>query len=283
MNYQENFIYYNTKQRQIEKSKTNLLISLLIVLLLLVMSALLYNYFVYERNRDEPVITNPLSNEVKQESLKAQSLEVVTSNAEQLNLPKKETLVQESIVSVETARKKEAVLPLVNGELTKDNNLLKQKINPIPIIPNETTTLLKDKDSIVTQKTIENTVDKTLATNTSTQEIQIVKEIILEKELINQKVNSETLTTSDINTTKNAKMTIPPKEELPQELFYAHTVKTGENINTISMKYYGTTDNYVQIVEANQNLENPNNLSIGEEILIPILDETSEYFHILSF
>lgn len=49
-----------------------------------------------------------------------------------------------------------------------------------------------------------------------------------------------------------------------------HTVRSGETLQKISMKYYGTTKNWQKIYRANQKtLKDPDKLQVGMKLVIP--------------
>jgi nucleoid-associated protein YgaU len=51
----------------------------------------------------------------------------------------------------------------------------------------------------------------------------------------------------------------------------------------IAKKQYGDTKMYVKIVNANLDLSNPHNIHEGQELLLPIVDESKSYSDILRF
>ena len=56
-----------------------------------------------------------------------------------------------------------------------------------------------------------------------------------------------------------------------------YKVKNGDTLQKISQKFYGTTRKWPQIYEANRNvLRSPNNVRVGQTLVIPSLGETSK-------
>ena len=51
----------------------------------------------------------------------------------------------------------------------------------------------------------------------------------------------------------------------------------------IAKKQYGDTGMYIKIVNANPDLSDPDNIYEGQEILLPIVNESKSYSEILNF
>jgi len=66
-------------------------------------------------------------------------------------------------------------------------------------------------------------------------------------------------------------------------LYHIYIVSKGENIYDIARKEYGDTQMYVEIVNANKDLENPNKIREGQELFLPIVNESKSYKDILHF
>ena len=67
------------------------------------------------------------------------------------------------------------------------------------------------------------------------------------------------------------------------ELYHVYIVSRGETIYDIARKEYGDTQMYIEIVNANQDLENPNKIREGQELFLPIVNESKSYSEILHF
>jgi len=67
------------------------------------------------------------------------------------------------------------------------------------------------------------------------------------------------------------------------DLYHIYIVSKGESIYDIARKEYGDTQMYVKIVNANQDLENPNKIREGQELFLPIINESKSYSDILHF
>lgn len=69
--------------------------------------------------------------------------------------------------------------------------------------------------------------------------------------------------------------TTEPEEEAEEEsgLPTVHTVVAGDNLSYISKQYYGTTDHWNKIWQANKDIiKDPNVVRAGQELTIPKLD-----------
>jgi len=73
------------------------------------------------------------------------------------------------------------------------------------------------------------------------------------------------------------------EEALPTELFHLYIVSRGETIYDIARKQYGDTAMYTEIVNANVDLEDPNSIKAGQELLLPIREEMKGFSEILHF
>jgi len=67
------------------------------------------------------------------------------------------------------------------------------------------------------------------------------------------------------------------------DLFHLYIVSKGESIYDIASKQYGDTEMYIKIVNANPDLINPNKIREGQELFLPIINESKSYSDILHF
>jgi nucleoid-associated protein YgaU len=67
------------------------------------------------------------------------------------------------------------------------------------------------------------------------------------------------------------------------DLYHIYVVSKGESIYDIARKEYGDTQMYIKIVKANPELTNPNKIREGQELYLPIVDESKTYSSILHF
>jgi len=73
------------------------------------------------------------------------------------------------------------------------------------------------------------------------------------------------------------------EDNVSVELYHVYIVSKGETIYDIARKEYGDTQMYIEIVNANQDLENPNKIHEGQELFLPIVNESKSYSDILHF
>jgi hypothetical protein len=83
----------------------------------------------------------------------------------------------------------------------------------------------------------------------------------------------------DLNTTKKVKV----ESKLPLIVYHLYIVSKGETITSIAQSQYNDSSMSIQIIEANPDLNNPNNIKEGQEILLPIHSEGKSYTDILRF
>jgi nucleoid-associated protein YgaU len=50
----------------------------------------------------------------------------------------------------------------------------------------------------------------------------------------------------------------------------AYTIKSGDNLSTVSKRFYATANKYPQIAAAN-GIDNPDHIRVGQEIKLPVL------------
>jgi len=73
------------------------------------------------------------------------------------------------------------------------------------------------------------------------------------------------------------------EENSSVDLYHIYIVSKGESIYDIARKEYGDTQMYIKIVNANPDLTNPNKIREGQELYLPIVDESKSYSSILHF
>jgi len=73
------------------------------------------------------------------------------------------------------------------------------------------------------------------------------------------------------------------EENSSVDLYHIYIVSKGESIYDIARKEYGDTQMYIKIVNANPELTNPNKIREGQELYLPIVDESKSYSSILHF
>ncbi len=73
------------------------------------------------------------------------------------------------------------------------------------------------------------------------------------------------------------------KTTAPISLYHLYIVQKGETLYDIAKKQYNDTSMYIEIIKANPDFDNPNNIKAGEELLLPIVDESKNYSQVLNF
>jgi len=73
------------------------------------------------------------------------------------------------------------------------------------------------------------------------------------------------------------------EQNVSVELYHVYIVSKGETIYDIALKEYGDTKMYKKILNANQDLKNPNKIHVGQELFLPIVNESKSYSDILHF
>jgi len=95
------------------------------------------------------------------------------------------------------------------------------------------------------------------------------------------KSNSDINSSHEGNTSTSSTATL--EQNISVELYHVYIVSKGETIYDIARKEYGDTQMYIEIVNANQDLENPNKIREGQELFLPIVNESKSYSDILHF
>jgi len=83
-----------------------------------------------------------------------------------------------------------------------------------------------------------------------------------------QKNQTQVTEKAAVTTSDTVKLVEEDGEMVPQGLPTTHTVVAGENLWTISEKYYGSGYNWVDVAKENK-LGNANKLLVGQELSIP--------------
>ncbi len=106
--------------------------------------------------------------------------------------------------------------------------------------------------------------------------------IVTDSEVIDR--NISTLNKVVVNTDTNKTTTnVSNEPKVPMQLYHLYIVQKGETLYDIARKQYNDTTMYVEIINANPDFENPDEIKVGQEILLPIVDEAKTYSQILNF
>lgn len=182
----------------------------------------------------------------------------------------------------------EGVQNTFNKTNTSSVTLVDTVNKKLPIQPLPTSIQTIEKPTIAPtikkpEKSMESSTQQT--TKLSTQNLTSSKSIESSEALTNQALLKSTdkntlivkeLTASQVTSSK-------VKEELPLDLYHLYIVSKGESIYQIAKRQYGDTEMYIEIVNANPDLDNPNSIRAGQELLLPIVDESKSYSEILNF
>ena len=188
---------------------------------------------------------------------------------------------------------------LVKKEIAKNDNsmgLIKKEnikdANAMGLVKKE---IVKNNNSIEFQKDTEknSTDDKKpsmLAKSSSDMNISLKKDF---NASFAQLKDTDTNSSIEKNTSLLKVATLEQNSSLKQEnlvdenvsveLYHVYIVSKGETIYDIARKEYGDTQMYIEIVNANQDLENPNKIREGQELFLPIVNESKSYSEILHF
>ena len=126
--------------------------------------------------------------------------------------------------------------------------------------------------SVMSSTALETTQSSNLvATETTKEQATVSSPVISEKE--------ESATKAVVANGADANIS----KALPTELFHLYVISKGETLYSIALKEYNDRGMYQKIIQANSDLENPNNIHEGQEILLPIVNEAKSYSDILHF
>ena len=279
MNYQSNmgvyYTYNQNKQKEAARKKRNLLITLLSMLLMLLLFA--WASFTY--------FNNPIEN--KNADSKSDTSEETNTNTKEETLNVKSTPMQNiDKVQVPSTNDLDAKLSIPSQEMINSTTVLDKELGLI-----ERTTALSSVDNEFnkTIKSISNTVAHDL---NSTKEKSLLRSsgtLTSSNTDLNTSLKSISERTKtaiqELNTTKeeNNKEKVVVEKKLPLVMYHLYIVSAGETISSIAKSQYDDPTMSIEIIQANPDLENPNNIKEGQEILLPIVDESKSYSDILHF
>jgi len=197
-----------------------------------------------------------------------------------------ETLEKEqkmiAVKSLENSKNNEKSIntPIKEREVKKDNNV-KEKIATL-VTPMTATKINELNGSSMVMEKVAQVVENNLsvANNMVDKNVIVTASEVIDTNIstINKAVNIDTngTTTTNLNSASTE-----PKE--PVQLYHLYIVQKGETLYDIARKQYNDTTMYVEIINANPDFENPNDIKVGQEILLPIVDEAKTYSQILNF
>ena len=207
----------------------------------------------------------------------------VSSNNNLVNNEKSEKSKDERETSSDMALKENSkTQPLVFGNSTKE---IAKDHMPIGLLKVAEKNNSKEKKSSIEENNL------TIFQNSSDMNSSLMKDnntsLILTKGAdINGSIDKNSSLLKVDSLEQNSSTIVEDKsleENVSVELFHVYIVSKGETIYDIARKEYGDTQMYIEIVNANQDLENPNKIHEGQELFLPIVNESKSYSDILHF
>ena len=279
MNYTNNIdkYYIHAHYNHVKDKETNR--SRILWLLLLIAILLLGLFFIYKSYQfndttdvyENSTIDSPVIAQKEVDAKELESKPIVASSAidtaiEKLELVENQKLTESSRESVLAVRKdsidevvlKKEPLEVVTATATNTTLLTKSQAGALSV-----TETLKEK-SLLPLDGLKKEESTMMVTPTISEKEKSVTAVVADK-----------ANATDINISKK-----PP---LPMETFHLYVISKGETIYSIALKQYNDRAMYQKIIEANPDLENPNSIHEGQEILLPIVDEQKSYSDILHF
>jgi len=267
MNYTNNIdkYYIHSHYNSVKEKETNRNKVLWLFLLIgILLSGLFFLYKSYQFNE---MTTTYENSEVKKAKV---------TNSSVTGMAESQVTATEKIVS-----KKEETVPMIpssaiNSAIEKleivESQKLTESIRESVLLDSKIDEKHNKIESAMKSSTALETIKSTslLATETSKEQATATTSAILEKEKSTTAVVAHG---TDANVSKS----------LPTELFHLYVISKGETLYSIALKEYNDRGMYQKIIKANPDLENPNNIHEGQEILLPIVNEAKAYSDILHF
>ena len=198
-----------------------------------------------------------------------------------------ETLEKEqkmiAVKSLENSKNNEKSIntPIKESEVKKDNNV-KEKIATL-VTPMTATKINELNGSSMVMEKVAQVVENNLsvANNMVDKNVIVTASEVIDANIsvLNKAVNivdTNGTTPSNSNSASN-------EPKVPMQLYHLYIVQKGETLYDIARKQYNDTSMYVEIINANPDFENPDNIKVGQEILLPIVEESKSYSQILNF
>jgi len=260
MNYTNNIdkYYIHAHYNSVREKETNRNKVLWLLLLIgILLSGLFFLYKAYQFNEMTNVYTKNESEKSKVEN--ASTTRIVESNV---------------IASKETSSKKEKTTSLVAS------SAINTAIEKLEIVESQKLTD-STRESVLSSKINEKQKKMGLAKENSVKVINETSKTSLDQSVL---ASGATLGLDSTLTTPIAKVSdVNLSKVLPMETFHLYVISKGETLYSIAKSQYNDRGMYQKIIEANPDLENPNSIHEGQEILLPIVDEQKSYSDILHF
>ena len=195
-----------------------------------------------------------------------------------------------------------SVTGMAESQVTATEKIVSEKEETVPMIPSSAINSAIEKLEIVeSQKLIESTRESVLldskidgnhnkiesAMKSSTDLEATKSSSLLASETLKEQATATSSTISEKEKSATSAVThgadANVSKSLPTELFHLYVISKGETLYSIALKEYNDRGMYQKIIKANPDLENPNNIHEGQEILLPIVNEAKAYSDILHF
>lgn len=284
MNYQGNIDAYYSYANENRKTKGIFKKNILTwLLLLLFIGFLIWAYF---NIVNKGLVGTEMSNITQLEPSKSESTERIKSVMKERSTKIKAETPHSEKPSIETPNMKIPSSLKVNAQKLPvqkpTNEVLSQ---PSRELPTKTTTILATTPSSVLNALPLNEA------NSSTAKVTVATQNL--KSLEQNGTLSHTITatatataTADKTVESNLTKTVknePVEPTVPVILYHLYVVQKGETLYDIAKKQFNDASMYKEIIKANPDYENPNAIKAGDEILLPIVDESKSYAQILHF
>ena len=282
MNYQNNmgvyYTYNQNKHKEAARKKRNTLISLLgLFLALLLFGWTYFNYFNGKSINNSLLKSSDSKNDTSGEkavsSNKSAEVNTITNVS-----GSKEASINDLNITTNILPKK---LTELNALEDKELNL-SENSTAVSLASNELNSSMKNLSKITKNmnQEVNSSQEKDLVTSTVTltSTIKELNSSIENTSIITKSITQEANITEEKNTTK-----VVVEKKLPLTLYHLYIVSAGETITSIAQHQYNDESMALEIIQANPDLENPNNIKEGQELLLPIVNESKSYSSILHF
>ncbi len=288
MNYQGNIDAYYSYANENRKTKGIFKKNILTwLLLLLFIGFLIWAYF---KIVNKGLLGTEMSNITQLEPTKSESTERIKSVMKERSTKIKAEAPPSEKPSIETPNMKIPSSLKVNAKKLPvqkpTNEVLSQ---PSRELPTKTTAILATTpSSVLNALPLKEANSSTAKVTVATQNLKSLEKNSTLSQIVRTENNStlsHTITadkTVESNLTKTVKNE-PVEPTVPVILYHLYVVQKGETLYDIAKKQFNDASMYKEIIKANPDYENPNAIKAGDEILLPIVDESKSYAQILHF
>lgn len=278
MNYQGNIDAYYSYANENRKTKGIFKKNILTwLLLLLFIGFLIWAYF---NIVNKGLVGTEMSNITQLEPSKSESTERIKSVMKERSTKIKAETPHSEKPSIETPNMKIPSSLKVNAQKLP----VQKPTNEVLSQPSrKTTTILATTPSSVLNALPLNEANSSTAKVTvATQNLKSLEQNGTLSHTITATATATADKTVESNLTKTVKNE-PVEPTVPVILYHLYVVQKGETLYDIAKKQFNDASMYKEIIKANPDYENPNAIKAGDEILLPIVDESKSYAQILHF